>query len=246
MLKKSILIAGLSIFIVGCGSVAEDRSILKESEDLEKPSDNLAPANVADIEFSDIKIDEVTLSWSVAKDSDGFINEYYVSYRTDNRDWSSEIRTEDLTLTIKNLASFSNYEFRVRAVDNEGTPSEFTYASMSTDLSHNNVTPEREDVIIAPKLYQRSNTNYIHINQTSKENSINIDDSECWKNVELDELLECTDIIENRDIDSFSQSREFSINFNQYLNTIQENRLQVVIDEISNITGVDEYIIVQD
>jgi len=245
MFKRSILIAGLSIFIVGCGSVAKDRVFLKESEDLQKPSGNLAPISVVDIEFSNIKIDEVTLSWSVAIDRDGFINEYYVSYRADNRDWSSEIKTEYLTLKVENLASFTNYEFRVRAVDNEGMSSTFTYASMSTDLSQD-IDLEKQDVIVEPKLYHRSNVNYIHINQENQENNINISDSECWKNVDIDELLECTDILENQDREGFSKSREFSINFNQYLKTIQEDRLQVVIDEISNITGVDEYVIVRD
>lgn len=246
MLKRSLLATGLSIFILGCGSVAEDRVVLKESEVLEKPSGNLAPASVSEIRLSDIKIDEVTLSWSAAIDSDGFISEYYISYRTDNRDWSSEIRTEKLTLTIKNLSSYSNYEFRVRAIDNEGLSSKFTYASMSTDLSQEIVTEEK-DLIIVPVLYQRSNINKIQINQTIEDNDIfqiNIYDSTCWLNIEIDELLNCTDISANN-INEISQSREFNINFPEDIISIQDDRLQVIIDEILNLTGEDKYLLLE-
>ena len=243
MFKRYILITGLSIFILGCGSVAVDRSIVKETETLEKPSENLEPRSVTNVRFSDIKIDEVTLSWSTAVDTDGYIEEYYISYKSENRDWSSELGIKALTLTVDNLASFTDYDFRIRSVDNEGLTSQFTYASMSTDLT-NDIITEQENSIIPPVLYTRSNVNYIYINDDSKENNINIDDSKCWEEMEIYSLLECTDISDN--IENFEEIREFNINFNQDINTIEDNKLQIIINAILNITGIYKYVIIQD
>ena len=99
------------------------------------PENNTPPSKVTKIKSTDESETSISLTWKKSEDSDGFIQNYYVSYKNHKSgNWSSEqtiavpnYEWEHNVLTaytIENLASNTTYTFRIRALDNDGEYSE--------------------------------------------------------------------------------------------------------------------------
>ena len=90
----------------------------------------------------------ISFRWKAANDLDGYIENYYVSYRKkDKGSYSNELQTTNLEHTLSGLDGATTYQVRIRAQDNEGyysdyallevwTLFDFTYGGRYSDRAH--------------------------------------------------------------------------------------------------------------
>jgi len=122
MIIRNLALVFTTIFLVGCGSGGDSEPAKIEPIVQEKPVvENISPSGVSNIFVANITIDSVTLNWDISTDSDGFVDKYLISYRTDTQDWNTEIESSINTVEIKGLLAGNNYQFKIRAIDNNGS-----------------------------------------------------------------------------------------------------------------------------
>ncbi len=157
MIIRDLALVFITVFLVGCGSGGDSEPAKIEPVVQEKSVvENIAPSGVSNIFVANITIDSVTLNWDISTDSDGFVDKYLISYRTDIEDWGTEVESSINSIEIKDLVATNNYQFKIRAVDNNGSYSNFVTsewiktdtpnqspsapANIETSLEENNVS----------------------------------------------------------------------------------------------------------
>ena len=107
------------------------------------PAINTKPTSPNNIAPTNVTSSSISLTWKKSEDKDGFIQNYYVSFK-ENRsgNWSNEQTTAvpnyewesniPSSYTIENLHNRTNYIFRIRAFDNDGAYSDFSYSNYIT------------------------------------------------------------------------------------------------------------------
>ncbi len=138
-MKIKLMAIFIAIFIINsCGSSSSSSSVQKDinstdsnlTTDIDqiKSTKNSKPSSPSNLEFLDVDTNSFTLSWEKSIDIDGYIDNYYVSFKINNTDWGDARETNSSSMKFNNLNSNFTYQFRVKAKDNTGNYSDYSYS----------------------------------------------------------------------------------------------------------------------
>ncbi len=144
-MKIKLMAIFIAIFIINsCGSSSSSSSSVVQEDVVNSTNSNLTikeidvdktentinskPSSPSNLEFLDIDTNSFTLSWKKSIDIDGYIDNYYVSFKINNTDWGDARETNSSSMNFNNLNSNFTYQFRVRAKDNSGDYSDYSYS----------------------------------------------------------------------------------------------------------------------
>ncbi len=114
---------------------------------------NQPPSKPSTISTSNIQKNSIKISWSSAKDSDGSIAGYEVSYKKGSGAWTGIQTTSWRTYTFYSLKSNTTYTFRVRAKDNDNAWSPYKESSATKTL---NQPPSKPSTISTSNIQKTS------------------------------------------------------------------------------------------
>lgn len=89
-----------------------------------KKEANTRPDKPSNFLINNIAENNMSISWSPSKDTEGGVEGYYVSYKT-NIHYTKSIFTKEPKLTLSNLKPNTGYNIRIRAIDDENTYSKY-------------------------------------------------------------------------------------------------------------------------
>jgi hypothetical protein len=112
-------------------------------------SSNKIPSSPKNLRESNIGLSSIKLTWQKSIDIDGSIENYYISYSLDNKRFSNEQTTTTTYTTINNLQDNTIYYFRIRAIDNEGSYSKYSYIRLKTKQKGNKIPLPPIDIKIS-------------------------------------------------------------------------------------------------
>lgn len=147
---------------------------------------------------------ETLLSWEPSIDSDGSIQSYDVSYKiAGTSQWSESQRVYEPNVTIQDLKPNSSYEFRIQAIDNQGSTSPYLY----TNTLATQPTKEGKAIVLIQGLNESLNDWSLMTTALSKEMGdsngsyveigmeIAIDpNAKCWNVNVLDYQMPCSQL----------------------------------------------------
>ena len=164
MKTKLILIFITTFIINSCGSSNGDSSSKKVDTNSSsivttdtKPTAtqvNSKPSTPSNLKFLTIGQNSFKLSWDKSIDTDGYIDAYYISFKLNNTDWGTAIETNSTSMDFEDLNSNFSYKFRVKAKDNRGAFSDYSY---SDDFSLSTITNQKPSIVsnisITPNIF---------------------------------------------------------------------------------------------
>jgi uncharacterized alpha/beta hydrolase family protein len=199
-----LLLTLLSFLLLACGEERDSHNQERDTPSSTSATSLLEPINLTHT----AGIYQILLEW----DGTNRYN-YEIAYKESNEsNWSASITTQESSLTIDHLSANSNYIFKIRAKDSNGTTSDYYYSDTITTQTPQN----QKAVLLIHGLDSGASTWEVAASKISKvlgmedgsyvEIGVDIEiiaGEKCWDAYAIDELIECSKLSDIEDQELF-------------------------------------------